>query len=188
MPSPRKTGARSPIQSILSIVLLGVWLQFGSRIAAPRSLPWAVPSLRGAWGTSSEEILLNSTYSNALGTCQVVVWRDGRMEFELYGFGTVDTTGKMLRDCTAAMAKLDDSVACTALVDMRCGVGCSPLAVPVISRFMQEQGPRIEHSAVLGPRPLMALAQTIANTVRQKGVAFFIDRGDAERWCRIPHQ
>ena len=35
-------------------------------------------------------------YDGTVLSRKVVVWPDGRMEFELHGFGTADTTGKML--------------------------------------------------------------------------------------------
>ncbi|CAE6951195.1 unnamed protein product [Symbiodinium natans] len=182
------TRLRSVLFLGLALAVLGCLTPLSQRDRARSQAPsvlWAAPGWRpSAAGDST--VILNSTYTNALGSCQVIVWRDGRIEFELYGFGTRDTTGKMLQDCRSAMAELDDSTPCTALVDMRMGVGCSPLAVPVISRFMRDVGSRIQHSAILGPRPLMALAQMIATQVHQEGVAFFIHRHDAESWCRIP--
>ena len=40
------------------------------------------------------------------------------------------------------------------LLELNVCSSCEAAAkVPVISRFMQEEGPRIQHSAVLGPRP-----------------------------------
>ncbi|CAE7790874.1 unnamed protein product [Symbiodinium sp. CCMP2592] len=179
-PSARRLGPLPLLWRLAVLAVLFMLLE-----TALGTVSWASPIWRGS-GASDSAVLLNSTYSNALGSCQVVVWPDGRMEFELHGFGTADTTGKMLRDCRAAMKRIDGSVNCTALVDMRMGLGCSPLAVPVISRFMRDEGPRIQYSAVLGPRPLMALAQTIATAVHQTGVAFFIHRHDAEKWCQIP--
>jgi len=114
------------------------------------------------------------------------VWNDGRMEMELHGLGTSDNTRKMLEDCSRAIEEFDESIPCTALIDMRRGVGCSPLAVPTIVSFLQKDGPRVQHTAVLGPRPLMALAQMISRLARQSGVAFFFDRAEAETWCSEP--
>ena len=63
------------------------------------------------------------------------------------------------------------------------GLGCSPLAVPSIIGVLQQNGGRIQRTAVLGPRPLMALAQMISRLARYGGVAFFTARAEADRWC-----
>ena len=54
---------------------------------------------------------------------------------------------------------------------------------PSIIGFLQQNGGRIQRTAVLGPRPLMALAQMISRLARYGGVAFFTDRAEADRWC-----
>ncbi|CAL1164359.1 unnamed protein product [Cladocopium goreaui] len=127
--------------------------------------------------------LTNHTYKDGLGSCQVLVEGNGTIEIQVRGFGTSDSTKKLLEDCANAMGKLDDRQRCTAVVDLTKGVGCSPLAVPTIISFLQHNGGRITRTAVLGPRPLMALAQMISKLARQSGVAFFVDRAEADRWC-----
>ncbi|CAE7520017.1 unnamed protein product, partial [Symbiodinium pilosum] len=129
---------------------------------------------------------VNNTYKDNLGKCELLVWQDGRLEIELHGLGTSDNTRKLLEECSRSITEFGDSVRCTALIDMRRGVGCSPLAVPTIVSFLQKDGGRILHTAVLGPRPLMALAQMISRLARQNGVAFFFDRQEAESWCAEP--
>lgn len=127
--------------------------------------------------------IMNSTHSDAVGNSQIVVWKDGRIEFELFGFGTAETTENLLKDCSTAMAQIDSSIKCSVLVDMRNGIGCSPLAVPCIVRFVRKKSYRLKHVAVLGPRPLMAIARAICKTTKLGGVAFFSDRTEAEQWC-----
>ncbi|CAE7695658.1 unnamed protein product [Symbiodinium sp. CCMP2456] len=99
-------------------------------------------------------------YKDNLGRCELLVWQDGRLEFELNGLGTSDNTRKMLEDCSTAITEFGDSVQCTALIDMRRGMGCSPLAVPGIVNFLQKACTAFDKS----------------------GVAFFFDRQEAERW------
>lgn len=127
--------------------------------------------------------LTNHTYKDGLGSCQVLVQGSGTIEIQVRGFGTSDSTKKLLEDCANAMGQLDDRQRCTAVVDLTKGVGCSPLAVPTIISFLQHNGGRITRTAVLGPRPLMALAQMISKLARQSGVAFFVERAEADRWC-----
>ncbi|CAE7554074.1 unnamed protein product [Symbiodinium natans] len=123
-----------------------------------------------------ERPTVNSTYKDHLGRCELLVWQDGRLEVELHGLGTSDNTRKLLEEMSMAIKEFGDSVHCTALIDMTRGVGCSPLAVPSIVSFCQKDGGRVFHTAILGPRPLMALAQMIARVAKQSGVAFFFDR------------
>eukprot|EP00913_Durusdinium_trenchii_P023214 g21793.t1 len=144
----------------------------------------------------------NSTYKDNLGSCQVLVEHDGHIEMTLFGFGTSDSTRKLLDDCAQAMGQFEEGRRFTAVVDMTRGdlpgllgqdiqpigipfpgIGCSPLAVPTIVSFLQHHGSNISRTAVLGPRPLMALAQMISKVARQAGVAFFTDRSEANRWC-----
>jgi len=129
-------------------------------------------------------LIMNATHQDAVGNSQIVAWKDGRIEFELFGFGTAETTENLLNDCSNAMARIDSSIKCTVLVDMRNGIGCSPLAVPCIVRFVRRKSYRLQHVAVLGPRPLMAIARMICKRTKLAGVAFFADRVDAEKWCQ----
>ena len=39
-------------------------------------------------------------YKDNLGRCELLVWQDGRLQFELNGLGTSDNTRKMLEDCS----------------------------------------------------------------------------------------
>ncbi|CAE7198375.1 unnamed protein product [Symbiodinium sp. CCMP2592] len=160
----------------------------GKDLATFREVLLARKALASACAVVLERPKVNSTYKDNLGRCELLVWQDGRLEFELNGLGTSDNTRKMLEDCSTAIKEFGDSVQCTALIDMRRGIGCSPLAVPGIVNFLQKDGGRILHTAVLGPRPLMALAQMISRLAKQSGVAFFFDRQEAERWCAEPVQ
>jgi len=160
----------------------------GKDLATFREVVLARKALASACAVVLERPRVNSTYKDNLGRCELLVWQDGRLQFELNGLGTSDNTRKMLEDCSAAIKEFGDSVQCTALIDMRRGIGCSPLAVPSIVNFLQKDGGRILHTAVLGPRPLMALAQMISRLAKQSGVAFFFDRQEAERWCAEPVQ
>lgn len=126
--------------------------------------------------------LSNSTYKDSLGSCQVMVESNGNIEIQVRGFGTSDNTKKLLEDCAKGIGQLDEDQRCTAVIDLSKGVGCSPLAVPTIISFLQHNGGRINRIAVLGPRPLMALAQMISKIARQPGVGFFVDRVEAEGW------
>ncbi|CAE8630674.1 unnamed protein product, partial [Polarella glacialis] len=91
-----------------------------------------------------DPILVNSTNRDSVGSCQVVMQRNGRIEFELRGFGTTSSTCQMLEDLSVGMAALPvDEVNCTAFIDMTRGVGCSPMAVPAINKFLQRDGQRI---------------------------------------------
>mmetsp|Transcript_24146 Transcript_24146/g.68377 ORF Transcript_24146/g.68377 Transcript_24146/m.68377 type:complete len:81 (+) Transcript_24146:3-245(+) len=65
---------------------------------------------------------------------------------------------------------------------MRRGIGCSPLAVPAMLRFLRENGSNIACTAVLGPVPLIALARLIAKAAKQKGVEFFSEIEEAQAW------
>eukprot|EP00438_Fugacium_kawagutii_P007979 Skav221224 [mRNA] locus=scaffold2467:272415:272987:- [translate_table: standard] len=127
--------------------------------------------------------IVNATHQDSVGNSQIVAWKDGRIEFELFGFGTAETTQNLLNDCGKAMDQIDSSIKCSVLVDMRNGIGCSPLAIPCIVRFVRKKSYRLQHVAVLGPRPLMAIARTICKRSKLTGVAFFADRDDAEKWC-----
>jgi len=128
------------------------------------------------------EILVNVTHADRLGSCSVVLWSDGRIVFELCGFGTSGSTERMLRDLSEGMEQLDDDQEFRCTVDMRGGTGCSPLALPLIVRFLRAEGARIECTAVLGPRPLMVLARLIAQAVSQPGVQFFSEVEGVEAW------
>ncbi|CAJ1444983.1 unnamed protein product, partial [Effrenium voratum] len=55
--------------------------------------------------------ITNSTYKDGLGACQVLVQPDGWIEMELRGFGTSDSTRKLLEECSDAMAKLPEAPA-----------------------------------------------------------------------------
>lgn len=139
-----------------------------------------------AWvphGKDAESPIINATHRDSVGTSQIVAWKDGRIEFELFGFGTAEATQNLLNNCTTAMAQIDPHIKCTVLVDMRNGIGCSPLAIPCIIRFVRKKSYRLQHVAVIGPRPLMSIVRMICKRTKLAGVAFFSDRVDAQKWC-----
>eukprot|EP00439_Symbiodinium_sp_Y106_P074025 s986_g14.t1 len=170
------------VMPVTAVVVGGKKMFVMMDLATFREVVLARKALASACAVVLERPRVNSTYKDNLGRCELLVWQDGRLQFELNGLGTSDNTRKMLEDCSAAIKEFGDSVQCTALIDMRRGIGCSPLAVPSIVNFLQKDGGRILHTAVLGPRPLMALAQMISRLAKQSGVAFFFDRQEAERW------
>lgn len=161
--------------SSLAASAIGKDLAGFRRVVLTRAAASAMAGLRTA--------VTNSTYKDNLGSCQVLVEHDGHIEMTLFGFGTSDSTRKLLDDCAQAMGQFEEGRRFTAVVDMTRGIGCSPLAVPTIVSFLQHHGSNISRTAVLGPRPLMALAQMISKVARQAGVAFFTDRSEANRWC-----
>lgn len=131
---------------------------------------------------SARSPLTNVTHQDMVGSCSVVLWPDGFIEFRLMGFGNKGTTQHMLDDLSGGIQRLRNGTSCSALIDMTQGLGCSPLAVAPIVGFLQRDGCRIAHTAVLGPRPLVAFARLVAGLARQPGVGFFSDGGAARAW------
>ena len=124
-------------------------------------------------------VLLNRTRADGVGSARLVA-SVGRLDFEVFGFGSLEATEGLLEDCEEALKKMKG---CSVLVDLRQGVGCSPRAVPKIIRFVKRHQRQLEHVAVVGPRPLMALARAICRATKLQSVAFFSEKQEAEEWC-----
>lgn len=133
--------------------------------------------------------LTRSTYSDGIGSCSATLGPYGDIEVLVTGFGTSGNTQRMLEDLAHAMEELAgmdiDQVDFRALIDMTRGLGCSPLAFPIIVRFLRGSGRLIDKTAVLGPMPLMKIAQAITMMARQKGVGFFSSRQEATDWLAL---
>ena len=159
-------GLRAPMARRLALGVLALLAQpWGPRSSGPALVP-----------------LLNRTRADRVGSARLVAYDDGRLQFEVFGFGTLEATERLLADCEEALQSLER---CSVLVDMRHGVGCSPLAVPSIVAFVRRHRQQLQHVAVLGPRPLMALARAICRATQLSGVGFFSDRKEAEDWCAL---
>eukprot|EP00929_Paragymnodinium_shiwhaense_P109133 TRINITY_DN75490_c0_g1_i1.p1 TRINITY_DN75490_c0_g1~~TRINITY_DN75490_c0_g1_i1.p1 ORF type:complete len:389 (-),score=55.71 TRINITY_DN75490_c0_g1_i1:83-1249(-) len=130
--------------------------------------------------------LVNTTRSDNMGSCSAVLWRDGRVEFRMRGFGTANNTQAMLADVSAGIAQLAPEVECRAFCDMTQGLGCSPMAFSPIVRFLRSDGKMFKQNGVLGPRIMMKIAQFLAMLANITDVKFFADAPEAEDWFATP--
>lgn len=134
----------------------------------------------------------SSTYADNLGSCSATLWPYGDIEVWVQGFGTAGNTLKMLDNLAEGMETLAGRVAgqvdFRALIDLTRGAGCSPMAFPVIVRFLQGSGRLINRTAVLGPMPLMRIAQAVMMMARQQGVGFYSSRREAVEWLALPRE
>lgn len=126
--------------------------------------------------------LVNATHGDSMGSCRVILWSNRSIHFTVQGFGTSEATEMMLSDLVEGMSKLSPDAEFSAIVDMRQGIGCSPLAVSPIVRFVRLVGDQIHGTAVVGPRPLVILAQFITRISGQPGVYFFNSWDAAADW------
>jgi len=129
-----------------------------------------------------EQPLVNVTRADKMGTMQGVLWKNGSMQFTVSGFGSKQTTQEVLEGVAGGMLQLPPGQTCRGLVDLISGVGCSPYAVGPIVRFLQDHGASIASTAVVGPWPLVKIAQFVTTIARQPQVGFFSNEMEALEW------
>merc|ERR1712008_428274 len=133
---------------------------------------------------SSPLVVAQSYYSDAWGSYNMTWSKEGRCDLKLGGFGTTELVRRLCDEADETISRFDPSLKLRGLMDLRRGLGCSPLAFSRSTRFLSETGPRWVRKVVVAPAPITAILDRAARLARLQGVRFLALDQDV-RWQDI---